>query len=122
MAKILIVEDDPHINKALRIRLESAGHEIEVASDSYLGFQLAASRVHDLMILDLSMPAGEGFNIVERLQATGGQDVPFVVLTASKRPECRARALELGARDFIEKPFVSKRLVRRVDQALAGAA
>ena len=48
--------------------------------------------------------------------------MPFVVLTASKRPECRARALELGARDFIEKPFVSKRLVRRVDQALAGAA
>lgn len=118
MPKILIVEDDAHINKALRIRLQAAGYETCSASDSYLGFQVASREKPDLMILDLSMPAGDGFSIVERLGGSGLNSIPFVILTASKQPKCRERAKQLGAADFIEKPYTSADLLERVEAAL----
>lgn len=121
MKKILIVEDDPDINKALAIRLQAAGYKTVQASDGYLGLSAAVAEQPDLMILDISLPAGDGFSIVQRLQEnTSVSQIPFLILTASRRPEFRQQARELGAYAFFEKPYESAHLLGTVSEAVAG--
>lgn len=119
--KILIVEDDPDINKALRIRLQADGYSVICAEDSLLGLSAAVREHPDLMLLDVTMPAGDGFSIVERIRDhTDLPDIPFIVLTASKRPEYAAKARELGAVAYFEKPYESQELLSVVRSALDG--
>lgn len=121
MKKILVVEDDADINRALGIRLRAAGYAVVTAMDSYSGFKLALEEKPDLMILDISMPAGDGFSIVERIRESGECDEPpFIMLTASKRTEYREQAAMLGAAAYFEKPFESSALLAAVQQAVAG--
>ncbi len=112
MKKILIVEDDPDITRALTIRLKAAGYAVYTAADGLRGVSVAAQEKPDLMVLDISMPAGDGFTVAERVREL--PDVPYVptiFLTASKRPEYRQRAEELGAVAFLEKPYDANELL-----------
>lgn len=121
MKKILIVEDDADINRALTIRLESAGYRVLSAQDGLIGLTTAVKERPDIMILDISMPAGDGFSIVERLRASSeGGEIPFIMLTASKRPEFRQLAEELGAFAYFEKPYESAALLEKVSEAVSG--
>ncbi|QDU69551.1 response regulator transcription factor [Engelhardtia mirabilis] len=123
MSKILIVEDDANINRALCIRLRAAGYEVISAEDGYLGLSVALQRRPDLMLLDISMPAGGGLSIVERLREhPDAPEIPFVVLTASKREEYRQEAATLGAGGYFEKPYRSEELVAEIQRVLALAA
>ena len=82
--KVLIVEDDPSILRALTIRLKGSGYTVSVAHDGLSGMQAAALDPPDLVLLDISMPAGDGFTLAERLQdlpATAG--TPFIFMTLS---------------------------------------
>lgn len=116
---ILIIEDDSAIRKALSIRLQAAGYLIYTAEDGYMGLQTYLRKEPDLVLLDVSMPAGGGFSIVERvIESTGAGMSPFIVLTASKRPEYREQAELLGAANFFEKPFNSHELLAAIDEAL----
>jgi DNA-binding response OmpR family regulator len=120
MPKILVVEDDKKIALALSVRLKSKGHEVLIAQDALGGLNLASQKKPDLVLLDIGMPAGGGFGLAEKMQnlsATIG--IPFIFLTASKDTEYRARAMQLGAAAYFEKPYDSEELLSTIDKVLA---
>jgi DNA-binding response OmpR family regulator len=119
MKKILIVEDDPNIAKALAIRLESTGYEVTVAPDAMLGVSSALKTQPDLTLLDISLPAGNGFQVADRIQALFPKTTPFIFITASKQPGLREKAKELGAADYFEKPYEAEDLLAAIKTALA---
>lgn len=119
MKKILIVEDDRKIALAMTVRLKANGYEVIIAFDAVAGTGLCVKHLPDLVILDISMPAGSGFDVAARIQnlvPTVG--TPMIFMTASRRPELRAKAAELGAVAFLEKPFSDGELIAQVRQAL----
>ncbi len=121
MKKILIVEDDKDINKALMIRLQAGGYEVISAEDGYTGLAKAMKEKPDLMLLDISLPAGDGFSIVERSRKNSESvEIPFIVLTASKRPDFKKTAMDLGASAYFEKPFESGALLEAICDAIDG--
>ncbi|MCB9914301.1 MAG: response regulator [Planctomycetes bacterium] len=117
--RILIVEDDQDIVEALAIRLQAAGYEVHRAFDVVLGTSAAVRVRPDLVLLDVSMPGGNGLMLAERLQnipETAG--TPVLFLTASKKTEIRDAALALGAVGFLEKPYDARELLRIVEETL----
>lgn len=122
MKKILIVEDDRDIGDALAIRLKAAGYAVVRSEDALQAVATAVREKPDLLLLDISIPAGDGFSVVERLRLrTNAAETPVVFLTASKRSEYRDQALRIGAVGFVEKPFDSAELLRVVEEALEDA-
>ena len=120
--KILVVEDDRKIGMSLSLRLKSAGYEALLAQDALMGVSMAVKNRPDLLILDISMPAGDGFQVAERVRALVADTVPIIFLTASKQPAFRAKALEMGATAFFEKPFKSNELLAAIESALVNQA
>jgi len=119
--KILLVEDDEKIVKALTVRLKSQGYEVVAAFDAVMATSKAMEHHPDVILLDISMPGGNGFTVAERLHDSSlTADIPIIFLTASKEPGLRERAKELGAMAFLEKPFEAQELVSFIRQALAG--
>ena len=117
--KILIVEDDRKIGMSLSLRLESVGYEVRLAQDALVGVSMAVKNEPDLLILDISMPAGDGFKVAERVRALVLDTMPIIFLTASKQPSFRTKAAELGAAAFFEKPFKSNELLAAIEAQLA---
>ncbi len=119
--KILVVEDDSDINEALCIRLRGAGYDVVSAEDGLHGMLRAVKERPDLLLLDISMPGGDGFSIVERLRDhTDAPAIPVVFLTASKRPELRQKAKDLGAVALLEKPYEASELLATIRETIAG--
>lgn len=114
--KILIVEDDEKIARALSLRLKSAGYDTTTASDALSGVNTAVKLRPDLVLLDVSMPAGDGFSVAERLGALLPVRPPIIFLTASKQNSFRRRAEELGAVAYFEKPYESDALLAAVQK------
>lgn len=119
MNKILIVEDDRKIAMGLGVRLKAAGYEAILAFDALTGVNSAVKNQPDLVLLDISMPAGGGFSVAERIQTAIPTPTPIIFLTASKRPELREKAKELGAAGFFEKPFEPDELLATIKKTLA---
>ncbi len=118
MKKILIVEDDENVAKALAIRLESSGYHVTIAPDAVLGVTSALRTNPDLALLDIAMPAGNGFTVADRLQELLPRETPFIFVTASKEPGLRKKAEILGATDFFEKPYEAEDLLAAIKGAL----
>ena len=114
MKKILIVEDDHNIAKALAIRLKSAGYEVTVAADAVAGVAAALKTQPDLAVLDISVPAGNGFTVAEKIQELVVTATPIIFLTASKQPGLRQKAQTLGAVGFFEKPYDAEKLLTAI--------
>lgn len=121
MKKILVVEDDKDITRAMAIRLRSAGYEVAVAQDAVLAATVASKARPDLAILDISLPGGDGFKVAERLHDILG-GIPTIFVTASKRPDLPARARAMGALGFLEKPYDASMLLALVNGALGAPA
>jgi DNA-binding response OmpR family regulator len=121
MKKILIVEDDQDIAQALAIRLKDAGYEVSVASDAPAGVETAVSKVPDLVVLDILLPAGNGFFVAERIQSLISAATPLIFLTGSNKPGLRDKAKELGAAAFFQKPYEATDLLGTIQLALVGA-
>ena len=119
MKKILIVEDDQNIAKALAIRLKAHGYGVTVAPDALSGVETALKIQPDLVLLDISMPAGDGFTVAERIQNLIPRETPMIFLTASRKPGLREKAKELGAAAFFQKPFNAEDLLVAIQLALA---
>lgn len=117
---ILIVEDDCKIAKALALRLNAAGYQTILAQDGWTGVQCAVGRRPDLMLLDISLPAGDGFTVAERIRKQSRIPIPMIFLTASKRPDFRERARAMGAAGFFEKPFDTEALMCAIRIATSG--
>jgi len=117
--RVLIVEDDEKVAMALAIRMGAAGFETTVANDALSGVRCAVTTKPDVIVLDISLPAGDGFVVAERIQAHIPHPARIIFLTASKRADFREKASHLGAVGFFEKPYESEALLTAVEQALA---
>ncbi len=103
---VLIIEDDENISKALEVRLNARGYQTAMAFDAVMGMQKAMETSPDAIVLDITMPGGNGLTLAERLKnSTKTHDVPIIFLTASKQPELRQKAMALGGSAFFEKPY-----------------
>lgn len=115
MNKILVVEDDKNIALALVVRLRSQGYDVKVSYDAVSGISETTRNKPDLVLLDISMPGGGGLLVAQRIRSlTPVAATPIIFLTASKQPELRAKALELGAADFFEKPYEAEDLLASI--------
>jgi two-component system OmpR family response regulator len=113
--RILIVDDDEHLLELLTIRLNLAGYSTYTAKD---GLQ-ALRRVHEVqpegMVLDINMPRVDGFEVLDALARSRRlSNIPVLVLTARNRPEDVKMAVQLGAKDYLTKPFEDRQLLRRI--------
>lgn len=119
MKKIFIVEDDKKIALAMSVRLKAYGYEVTNAYDAVTAVNAARKCNPDLILLDISMPGGDGFALAERFQNlvdTAG--VPIIFITASKKQGLRERAMEMGAAGFFEKPYDSELLLNKVNSLI----
>lgn len=112
MATILLVEDDQTLSETLRYNLEREGYRVLTALDGATGLDLARREQPDLVILDIMLPRLDGFSICRILRQEG--DVPILMLTARQDEVDRIAGLELGADDYVAKPFSLGELLARV--------
>src|SRR5262245_15582394 len=115
-ATILVIDDDLHIRQFLRAAFEFEGFIVQEASDAEEGIRSATLKPPDLIILDLGLPDRDGSSIIERLRAWS--NIPVIVLTVRSREREKVRLLELGADDYVVKPFGIAELIARVHSAL----
>lgn len=120
--RLLIAEDEPHIRRILATLLESSGFQVDVAVDGTEALdRLGGTFPYDLVLMDLMMPGATGLEVLDRVRGMEHRKgLPVIILTAKGQDTDRLRAFELGADDFITKPFSPKKLLSRVDEILAG--
>jgi len=117
--KILIVDDERDIIKALTIRLRGAGYEVVTAFDGAQGIFTAHKENPDLIILDIRMPAGNGFSVAEKLkESVNTLAIPVIFLTGSPERDSEEKAMTLGARFYVKKPYDPEELLDAVSRAL----
>src|SRR5512141_1289174 len=112
MKTILVVDDEPKIVKLVRDYLERAGFSVRVAADGKSALSLARTEKPDLIVLDLGLPQMDGLDVTRELRKLS--NVPIIMLTARSEESDKLIGLELGADDYITKPFSPKELVARV--------
>jgi len=118
-AKILVVDDEPQLTRVLRTGLKSHGYEVRAAADGLAGFETFSDWHPDLVITDLAMPNVDGLELCRRLRAIS--QVPIIVLSAKGEEKTKVEALDLGADDFVTKPFGIDELLARVRASLRRA-
>lgn len=115
--RILVIEDDPSIVLGLRMNLEAEGYSVQVADDGESGLSRALRDEADLIILDIMLPRLNGFEVLRQLRAEGIR-VPAIVLSARDAELDIVMGLELGAEDYVTKPFGLAELLARVKAVL----
>jgi DNA-binding response OmpR family regulator len=120
MKRILVIEDEPQMQLGLRDNLELEGYEVQVASDGDEGLSQAAAFSPDLVILDIMLPKKNGFDVCRELRARSNA-TPIVMLTARSAETDKVLGLELGADDYVTKPFSITELLARVRAVLRRA-
>ncbi len=120
MASVLIADDDGHIREVVRYALEKAGYRVFEAADGAQALQVCQEQPIDLAVLDIIMPEADGIEVCRQLLASGGP--PVVFLTSRDDEIERILGLELGADDYVTKPFSPRELVARVRAVLRRAA
>jgi two-component system copper resistance phosphate regulon response regulator CusR len=111
--KILLVEDDAGIARLMRRGLTDAGYDVDSAADGILGLQMARDHAYGLLILDIMLPGKDGWEICRELRDSGAR-VPILMVTARDMVDDRIRGLDLGADDYLPKPFDFAELLARV--------
>ena len=118
-ARILVVDDEPQLTRVLRTGLKSRGYDVRAAADGLAGFEAFNDWHPDLVITDLAMPNVDGLELCRRLRAVS--TVPIIVLSAKGEEKTKVEALDLGADDFVTKPFGIDELLARVRASLRRA-
>lgn len=117
--KILVVDDERDIVKALMIRLKAAGCDVVSAFDGAQGIFMAHKEKPDLIIRDIRMPAGDGFSVADKLKRSMHTfTIPIIFLTGSPETDAQERAMGLGARFYIKKPYDPEELLDAVKRAM----
>jgi two-component system KDP operon response regulator KdpE len=119
MTRILVVDDDRQLLRALRINLTTRGYEVLPAPDGVTALAMASRHPPDLVIVDLGLPDMDGVDVVEGIR--GWSTVPVIVLSARHAEPAKVRALDAGADDYVTKPFGMDELLARVRAALRRA-
>ncbi|HXX65322.1 MAG TPA: response regulator transcription factor [Bacteroidota bacterium] len=117
MAKILIVEDDPKMQTGLKDNFEFEGYQVQLASDGKAGMDLWLAGAFDCVILDVMLPELSGFEVLKKVRERG-MATPVIMLTAKGEEIDRVLGLELGADDYVTKPFSLRELLARVKAVL----
>ena len=118
--RVLVVDDDPQILRALRINLTAHGYDVALADSGTAALRAAADTTPDVVVLDLGLPDLDGTEVVEGLR--GWSTVPIVVLSARTDASDKVRALDAGADDYVTKPFGMAELLARLRAAVRRAA
>lgn len=118
--RILVVDDEPQLTRVLRTGLKSRGYDVRAAADGLAGFETFTDWHPDLVITDLAMPVMDGLELCRRVREIS--PVPIIVLSAKGEEKTKVEALDLGADDFITKPFGIDELLARVRASLRRAA
>jgi two-component system copper resistance phosphate regulon response regulator CusR len=118
--KILIVEDEIKTGKYLKQGLSEAGYVVDLGRDGADGLQLALNEAYDLVVLDVMLPGIDGWQVLQGIRRAG-KDVPVLFLTARDEVTDRVKGLELGADDYLVKPFAFSELLARVRTLLRRA-
>ncbi|PKB71338.1 MAG: DNA-binding response regulator [SAR202 cluster bacterium Io17-Chloro-G6] len=118
--KILVVDDDPNVVKLVQLYLERDGYEVLTANDGVAGLELAREEQPDLIVLDLMLPRMDGMEVCRTLREES--QVPIVMLTAMVEEDDRLAGLDLGADDYVTKPFSPRELAARVRAVLRRTA
>lgn len=117
MTRILITDDEPSMRQGLADNLEFEGYTVEVAANGIEALEKLAHNLYDLLILDVMMPEMSGFDVCKKLRQQGN-NIPVILLTAKGEEIDRVLGLELGADDYITKPFSLRELLARVKAIL----
>jgi DNA-binding response OmpR family regulator len=118
--KILVVDDDPDLVRALRLRLRANQYDIATATDGYSAIAAAQKEHPDLILLDLGLPAGDGFIVLDRLQKSDTlAGIPVIVLSARDPQNNEQRALKAGAAAYFQKPADNDELLNVIRTNLA---
>ncbi len=120
MTKVLLIDDDERHSDLLKTFLERYGIELDCAGDADAGFQRLAAGKPDLLLLDVMLPGRDGFEICREIRKTS--DIPIIMLTARGDVIDRVSGLELGADDYLGKPFEPRELVARIQTILRRSA
>lgn len=112
MTRVLVVDDEPQILRALRINLRARGYDVDVAADGTTALRTAGDRHPDLVVLDLGLPDLEGVEVIHGLR--GWTPIPIIVLSGRAGSRDKVEALEAGADDYVTKPFSIDELVARI--------
>ncbi|WP_293899203.1 response regulator [Phenylobacterium sp.] len=121
--KVLVVEDDPFLLELILTRLAIAEYQVQGASDGMQAIQRLADFRPDAMVLDINMPNLDGFGVLAHMQPLGLTERTLtMVLTARNNAEDVSRAIQLGAKDYLSKPFKDDQLLARVGRLFARAA
>jgi DNA-binding response OmpR family regulator len=122
MARILIADDDPLLRALLQHKLAAEGHQVFAAEHGGGVAALIRDHAPDLIVLDAMMPVMDGFEVLRRLKADiGTRQIPVVMLTALKREQDVVGGLQLGAADYLAKPFIPDELVQRIRRILGAS-
>ena len=113
--RVLVVDDDIQIIRAMTINLRARGHDVDTAADGAHALRLVADRVPDVVLLDLGLPDMEGLEVIRRLR--GWSQVPIIVLSARHSSGEKVRCLDSGADDYVTKPFGMDELLARMRAA-----
>ena len=121
--KILVVDDDPDLVRALRLRLRASNYEVTTATDGYTAVAAAQKERPALIILDLGLPVGDGFVVLDRLQSIDSlSNIPVIVLSARDPQANEERALKAGAAAFFQKPADNDELMNVIRVSLSPGA
>jgi len=116
VAKVLVIDDDPSLLRALRLGLKAGGHEVVVAADGEHGIAQTALTSPDVVVLDLGLPDLDGLAVCRRIREWSG--VPIIILSASGSEDRKVAALNGGADDYVTKPFGMAELEARIRTAI----
>jgi two-component system KDP operon response regulator KdpE len=120
--KILIVDDDPDLRRALNLRLRANHYDTAYATDGFSAIAMAQKEKPDAIILDVGLPAGDGFVVLDRLQQNASlSTIPVIVLTARDPQSTKERIMKAGASAFFQKPADNTELLNTVRAVLSPA-
>ncbi len=116
--KVLLIEDEKNIMELLQYNLEKEGYKMAWAADGQQGLKLFSEEKPDLILLDLMLPGMDGLEVCRRLRSLAGFSVPIIMLTARSDEVDKILGLEMGADDYITKPFSIRELLARIKASL----
>ena len=118
--RILLIEDEAELSRAIKIRLEAGGFEAISAMDGEEGLEMARKEKPDLIVLDLILPSMSGFDVCRKLKVDKEyKDIPIIVLTAKFQPNDIRFGIAMGADAYITKPYESRELLAKIGELLA---
>ena len=120
MKSVLLVDDDNAVLLAIGVRLKGMGYTVYTAKDAVNAVSAVRVNRPDVVVLDISLPAGDGFTVAERLQKMiGSAATPIIFITASENPTLRTRVMQMGGSCLLRKPFDATQLADAIEAALS---